>query len=75
MIEQSVTQLKKGEKARVIAIHGPNPSSIRKLIVFGLLPGREIEVVQTVPVYVLKIDNTLLALDYEAAYGITVLSK
>lgn len=74
-MEKSVTQLKTGEKARIIAIHGQSPANIRKLIVFGLLPGREIEVLQTFPVYVLKIDNTTLALDYEAATGIGVLAK
>ena len=72
MTEQSVTELKPGEKARVIAIHGQSSTSSRKLIVFGLLPGREIEVLQTFPAYVLKIENTQLALDYEAAFGITV---
>lgn len=72
MTEQSVTELKTGEKAKVVAIHGQNATSIRKLIVFGLLPGMEIEVLQTFPVYVLKIENTQLALDYEAALGITV---
>lgn len=72
MTEQSVTELKAGEKASVTAIHGQSAASMRKLIVFGLLPGREIEVLQTFPAYVLKIDNTQLALDYEAAFGITV---
>lgn len=72
MTEQSVTELKTGEKAKVVAIHGQNAAGMRKLIVFGLLPGREIEVLQTFPAYVLKIDNTQLALDYEAAFGITV---
>lgn len=75
MTEQSVTKLKTGEKARVMAIHGQSPTTVRKLIVFGLLPGREIEVIQTVPVYVLKIDNTQLALDYEAAFGIIVVKS
>ena len=75
MIEQSVTQLKRGSKARIIAIRGQSPANIRKLIVFGLLPGREVEILQTFPAYVLKIDNTMLALDYEAAAGIIVLLK
>ncbi|MBP2662376.1 MAG: FeoA domain protein [Firmicutes bacterium] len=74
MTEQSVTELKTGEKARVIAIHGQNDASIRKLIVFGVLPGMELEVLQTFPAYVLKIDNTQLALDYEAAFGIIVVT-
>lgn len=72
MIGQSITALKAGDKARVVALEGQNAKTIRKLTVFGLLPGMEIEVIQTFPAYVLKIDNTQLALDYEAAFGITV---
>lgn len=72
MPEQSVTQLKKGDRAKIIAIHEQNATTIRKLIVFGLLPGKEIEIMQTFPAYVIKIDNTQLALDYEAALGIIV---
>jgi Fe2+ transport system protein FeoA len=49
MPEQSVTQLKKGDRAKIIAIHEQNATTIRKLIVFGLLPGKEIEVMQTFP--------------------------
>lgn len=72
MKEKSVTELKAGEKAKVVSIQGHNAASIRKLTVFGLLPGTEIEMVQTFPVYVLKIDNTQLALDYKAAKEIYV---
>lgn len=73
MTEQSVTTLKAGEKAKIVAITGQDVRTLRKLTVFGLLPGAEIEVVQTSPVYVLKIGNTELALDYEAAVGLAVI--
>ncbi len=72
MTEQSVTTLKTGERGKIVAINGQDVRSLRKLTVFGLLPGVEIEIVQTSPAYVLKVGNTELALDHEAAFGITV---
>ncbi|HWR43287.1 FeoA family protein [Sporomusa sp.] len=75
MIEESVTMLQAGEKARIVAISSQDCRNMRKLTVFGLLPGMEIEVVQTSPVYVLRIDNTQLALDREAALGIIVVKS
>ncbi|SMD05996.1 FeoA family protein [Sporomusa malonica] len=75
MTEQSVTALKAGERARIVAINSQDSVNMRKLTVFGLLPGMEIEVVQTFPAYVLKIDNTQLALDHEAAIGIIVVKS
>ncbi|MDF2570584.1 MAG: FeoA domain protein [Sporomusa sp.] len=75
MTEQSITTLKAGEKAKIIEINSRNSANMRKLTVFGLLPGTEIEVVQTFPAYVLNVDNTQLALDYEAAIGIIVVKS
>ncbi|HWR05358.1 FeoA family protein [Sporomusa sp.] len=72
MIEESVIMLRAGETARIIAISSLDYSNMKKLTVFGLLPGVEIEVVQTTPVYVIRIDNTELALDRETAAGILV---
>lgn len=72
MKEKSVIELKTGEKATVVSIQGQNAASIRKLTAFGLLPGTEVEMIQTFPAFVLKVDNTQLALDYKAAVGITV---
>lgn len=72
MTAQSVVTLRAGEKARIVSINGQHAGNVRKLTIFGLLPGMEIEVVQTCPVYVLNIDNTQLALDREAARAIIV---
>ncbi len=70
MKEQAVTTRKKGEQVKIVALTGLDAAGIRKLTVFGLLPGTVIEVLQTFPAYVLKIGNTQLALDYETAAGI-----
>lgn len=72
MTAQSVVTLRAGERARIVSINSQHDGDVRKLTVFGLLPGMEIEVVQTRPVYVLTIDNTQLALDREAASAIIV---
>ncbi|QDR80374.1 FeoA family protein [Sporomusa termitida] len=67
-----VIMLRAGETAKIIAVRSHDDQHMRKLTVFGLLPGADIEVLQTAPVYVLRIDNTELALDYETAAGILV---
>ncbi len=72
MMEQSVTTLKAGEKGKIVGITARDAASLRKLTVFGLLPGMELEMIQTFPAFVLEIGNTQLALDYEAASGIVV---
>lgn len=75
MIEQQpVVMLRSGERAKIIAVRTADDQHMRKLTVFGLLPGADIEVLQTAPVYVLRIDHTELALDYETAAGIFVAS-
>ena len=72
MKEQPLTSLRAGNWARVSAIEGSDAHNIRKLLVFGVVPGAELCVVQTYPAYVLAVDNTQLALDYEVASKIIV---
>ena len=70
--KQKVTNLVRGEKAKVITVETNSVTHIRKLAVFGLLPGVEVEVLQTCPAYVLQVNYTQLALDYEIASSIIV---
>ncbi len=66
-----ITELKPGESARVVSL--PNESSyLRKLTSFGILPGVEVEVLQVSPAYVLCIEYTQLAVDFEVARRIIV---
>lgn len=67
-----VTVLRRGDKATVITVEAQSGEHLRKLAAFGLLPGVEIKVLQTLPAYVLQVDYTQLALDYEMASGIIV---
>ncbi|MBP2654545.1 MAG: FeoA domain protein [Firmicutes bacterium] len=70
----SLIELKRGEKAIISAL--PTKAvNLRKLLVFGLLPGVEINVLQVSPSYVVAVGNTYLALDREIARGILVMDK
>ena len=69
---QVITSLSRGEKAKIITIETESGTQLRKLAAFGLLPGVEVEVLQTFPAYVLQLDYTQLALDYEIASNIIV---
>jgi DtxR family Mn-dependent transcriptional regulator/ferrous iron transport protein A len=67
----SITALKPGDKVKVFALNAINKQYFRKLAVFGMLPGTEVEVLQVKPVYVLRIGHTDLAIDREIAQSIT----
>lgn len=69
----SIVKLKKGSKARVLHLLLAGGDHLRKLTNFGILPGAEIELLQTCPAYVLKIGCTQVALDYQIAKNIIVI--
>lgn len=69
---QRITALKKGAKTKVITVEARSGNHIRKLAAFGILPGVDVEVLQTSPAYVLQVGYTELALDYEIASLIIV---
>jgi Fe2+ transport system protein FeoA len=64
--------LARGDKAQIVTIEPRQGNHLRKLAAFGLLPGVQVEVLQTFPVFVLQIDYTQLALDEEMASSIIV---
>jgi len=63
--------LKRGDKAIISALPG-EARQLRKLLVFGILPGTEVAVLQVFPGYVVAVGNTMLALDREIANTILV---
>jgi len=69
----SIVKLQMEKKVRVVGLLPADKSQMRKLTAFGILPGAEIEILQTSPVYVLRIGYTQIALDYEIAKNIIVL--
>lgn len=68
----SIVTLKREKKARVVSFLVSDGDQLRKLTAFGILPGVEIEVLQTYPTYVLKVGYTQIALDYEIVKNIMV---
>lgn len=73
MMEQlPITACQPGAKVRVVALATTDNKNLRKLTTFGIMPGVQIELVQVFPTYVLQIDNTLLALDWQIANKVIV---
>lgn len=57
------------------AVNIRDKKHLRKLAVFGVLPGVELEVLQVRPTYVLRIGHTELALDKDIANNISFIRK
>ena len=68
-----IVKLKKGSRVRVLHLLLTGGEHLRKLTTFGILPGAQIEILQTYPAYVLKIGYTQIALDYQIAQNIIVI--
>ena len=69
----AIVKLRAGKKVRVVRLLPADEVQLRKLIAFGILPGMEIEILQTYPTYVLRVGYTQIALDYEIAKNIMVM--
>ena len=70
-VKLTIQELRPGDKIKVLTVNPANKSNLRKLAIFGILPGVEVELLQVKPAYVLRIENTELALDNEIAKSIT----
>lgn len=68
----TVKDLRPGESAEILALSGKSPSRRNNLAVFGLVPGSEVRLLQRYPSFVLRIGETVLALDGEVAGDIVV---
>ena len=71
----TVRDLQGGESAEVVCLGGDSPSRRNNLAVFGLVPGSEILVLQRYPSYVVRVGETVLALDADVAGDIVVRQK
>lgn len=67
-----IVRCKKDDRVQVVRLLLYSDDHLRKITAFGILPGVNIEVLQTYPVYVLKVGCTQIALDYEIAKNIIV---
>lgn len=68
----SIVNLRVKKKVYVVRLLPVDEGQLRKLTAFGILPGMEIEILQTYPTYVLRVGYTQIALDYEIAKNIIV---
>jgi len=69
---RSITELESGKKARVAYINTRSNSRMHQLTQLGIKPGAQIWVHQKYPTFVLRIDNTQIALDESVAQDILV---
>ncbi len=67
-----LTELRPGERARVVYIMPRNHHRLHRLASFGLHPGVEIEVHQRRPAYCLRFEESEVALDRDVAEDIQV---
>lgn len=68
----TVKDLRPGELAEILGLAGESPARRNNLAVFGLVPGSEVRLLQRYPSFVLRIGETVLALDGEVAGDIVV---
>lgn len=68
----SLAKLPKGVKARVCALTESKEKDLQKLLVFGIIPGQTVEVIQAYPAIVVKAGRTTIALDSEVASKVLV---
>lgn len=61
-----------GEQASIVFITQGRNKTLERLAVFGVVPGNRVRLEQKKPAYVLKIDETVLALESDLCEGIYV---
>jgi len=64
--------LEDGEKGIVASLNTKNNEKIKKLMAIGILPGTQIQLIRSFPAYVLRVDNTQVAVDKDIASEIYV---
>ena len=69
---RTLSELTRGEAARVVCVGGEGAARPSALAAFGLVPGAEIQLVQRRPACVVRVDETELALDSHVADEILV---
>jgi len=74
MTNKNLTQIRKGETVIISALALSDDELLSKVITLGLLPGSTVELIQDKPVLVLKLDETMIAIDKQLAKSITVTS-
>lgn len=71
-VVSSLSKLNPGEKGKISYIHAIEHHKLEKLMSMGVLPGKEIKLLQTFPSYLFEVGNTQFAVDDEIADCILV---
>tara|TARA_B100000315_G_scaffold2110_1_gene1887 strand:+ start:685 stop:942 length:258 start_codon:yes stop_codon:yes gene_type:complete len=67
-----ITDLNVGERCKVINLETSNETRLQKLLSMGILPGRNIEILQKFPSHILQIGQTQYTVDKGIADAIYV---
>jgi len=67
-----ITDLNVGERCKVINLETSNEKRLQKLLSMGILPGRNIEILQKFPSHILQIGQTQYTVDKGIADAIYV---
>lgn len=70
-----LTELHSGEVGKIAYIKFDGKETMRKLLSRGIHPGKEIEIIQTFPSYLIQVGATQIAVDEGVAQGIYVLRE
>ncbi len=68
----SLAELPVRTKARICSLADSTGKDLQKLLVFGLLPGQSVEVLQRYPAIVVQVGRTTIALDEQVASKVVV---
>lgn len=70
--DRSLATLCRGDTACVACIECANAARCERLMAYGLVQGQLVRVIQTSPAFVIRVDETELALDRDVARCIRV---
>jgi DtxR family transcriptional regulator, Mn-dependent transcriptional regulator len=68
----SLATASKAAKGRIAYLRTDDHRKLQKLMAMGFLPGMNVELIQTIPAYVIKIGNSEIAVDREMAETIFI---
>lgn len=71
-VRRTVADLAPAERASVLGLTSKVPGELNKLMALGVLPGASLTLLQRSPSYVLKVGETVLAIDEKIAQSILV---
>ena len=67
-----LTELENGSTTVILDITAKDSNKLQKLIHLGIIPGKEIRLIQKFPTYLVKLNHSLLTIDKELASEIVV---